>query len=878
MRNWWEVVRPHKNILEGKMSEALFAADLGEVADGTAPLEYLDSLTFFQRTYLTAGLRNLLENVFLRLSGDGGDPVIQMQTPFGGGKTHALLVLYHAIKNREKIDHLYDFSRLPRAENAKVVVFVGTRSDPIKGMTPWGEIAHQLGRYDLVKEHDERRRSPGKDLISKVLGDEPVLILMDELVEYSVKARDFADQIAVFSQELTESVRAKKNACLVCTLPSSAPYLSEIGERALNDLQMIYGRIESIYTPVEGMELYEIIRKRLFENIGDEKIRREVAQAYFEMYQNLGADMPPEVKDVSYRNKIEHAYPFHPGLIDLLYERWGSYPTFQRTRGVLRLMAEVVADLYRRKVPATLIQSSQVNLENQTIRREFIKHIGNEYDSVITMDISGKDANSVKIDREMESEYEKYGIARGIATSVFLYSFSGSGKGGITLPWLRVALLREGIPSTIIGDAVNKMENRLWYFHSDGQQYQFVNQPNLNRVILDKEGTIPPDRVLDEVREQIRKNSGKDLESYLWPKDPADIPDNKRLKLAIFSPDYTDYKRKNAEEFFEKAGSGFRVYKNTLFLIAMDSSGYATLSSSIRNLIALSEIEKDQNIINTLSKEDKNILKDKLVKTRDDLLSKILSAYRHLAIMESSGVVWRDLGIPTAGLYPSISAMVRQHLILEGRLLTQIGPKYIIDRIFRADDVEKEVKDIYETFLKTPGLAIPEDEAVLLNAIKEGVRKGLIGLKDDSKVFYNEECSPTMESLVLRPDVARKIKDDAKSKAKSKEETGIGRESEANMDRYGDDRDEDNRPKPHVPSDSKKTIKRLAIRAKIPWENISEFTGGVILPLVTKSEEIKLTIELKAEANDEFDENTINLKVRETLKQIGADIERFDTE
>jgi len=871
MRNWWEVVRPHKNILEGKMSEALFAADLGEVADGTAPLEYLDSLTFFQRTYLTAGLRNLLENVLLRLSGDDGDPVIQLQTPFGGGKTHALLVLYHAIKNREKIDHLYDFSRLPRADNAKVVVFVGTRLDPIKGMTPWGEIAHQLGNYDLVKEHDEKRRSPGRDLISKVLGDGPVLILMDELVEYSVKARDFADQIAVFSQELTESVRAKKNACLVCTLPSSAPY-GEIGERALNDLQMIYGRIESIYTPVEGMELYEIIRKRLFENIGDEKVRKGVSQAYFEMYRNLGADMPPEVKDVSYRDKIEHAYPFHPGLIDLLYERWGSYPTFQRTRGVLRLMAEVVADLYRRKVPATLIQSSQVNLENQTIRREFIKHIGNEYDSVITMDISGKDANSVKIDKEMGSEYEKYGIARGIATSVFLYSFSGSGKGGITLPWLRVALLREGIPSTIIGDAVNKLENRLWYFHSDGQQYRFVNQPNLNRVILDKEGTIPPDRVLDEVREQIRKNSGKDLESYLWPKDPADIPDNKRLKLAILSPDYTDYKRKNAEEFFEKAGSGFRVYKNTLFLITIDSSGYATLSSSIRNLIALSEIEKDQNILNTLSKEDKSILKDKLVKTRDDLLSKILSAYRHLAIMESSGVLWRDLGIPTAGLYPSISAMVRQHLILEGRLLSQIGPRYIIDRIFRAKEVEKEVKDIYETFLKTPGLAIPEDETVLLNAIKDGVRKGLIGLKDDSKVFYNEECSPTMESLVLRPEEARRIKEKEKSKGEGSKTDTSGAGGEGSGVSGG------NGPKQPVQPDSKKAIKRLAIRAKIPWEHMNEVTSGVILPLVKKSEEIKLTIELKAEANDEFDENTINLKVRETLKQIGADIETFDTE
>lgn len=253
-----------------------------------------------------------------------------------------------------------------------------------------------------------------------------MLILMDELVEYAVKAKDFADQISAFSHELTETVKSKDNVCLVCTLPSSVPY-GEAGERALNELQRIYGRrVEAVYTPVEGIEIYEVIRKRLFEDFGDEKTIKEVAQGYFDLYQKLGPDVPSEVREIEYRDRIEHAYPFHPELIDVLYERWGSFSTFQRTRGVLRLLAEVIADLYRRKIPSPLIHSSLVNLENQKIRMEFVKHIGSEYDSVIAADIAGKNATAPKIDKEMGSEYEKYGIASGIATSVFIYSFSGA--------------------------------------------------------------------------------------------------------------------------------------------------------------------------------------------------------------------------------------------------------------------------------------------------------------------------------------------------------------------------------------------------------------------------------------------------------------------
>jgi len=862
--SWWQVTTPHKDIREGRMSEAIFAADLGDVVYGKAPLEYKDAGIFFQKTYLTRGLKNLLENVLSRLSVGKGDPVIQLQTPFGGGKTHALLALYHAVKNREKVEYLDIIAKLPKPENAKVVVFAGTHADPIKGKTPWGEIAYQLGVYKKVKEHDEKRRSPGREILDEILGDGPVLILMDELVEYMVKAKDFADQISAFSQEITETVKSKDNCCLICTLPSSAPY-GEAGERALSELQRIYGRIEAVYTPVEGVEIYEIIRKRLFDDFGDEKVRKKVSQTYFDLYQKLGTDVPSEVKEIEYREKIEHAYPFHPELIDVLYERWGSYPTFQRTRGVLRLLAQVVADQYKRKVASPLIQSSLVNLGNQAIRREFIKHIGNEYDSVISADIAGKDAKAPKMDKEMGSEYEKYGIASGIATSVFLYSFSGAEKKGITLPRIRVALLREGIPHTIVGDAIGKLEERLWYFHSEKKQYSFKDQPNLNRVIVDKEETISDEKVQEELRAITHKNAGKALEVYLWPEGSADIPDNRNLKLAILEPEFlydSEKGKKLVGEFFEKAGTGFRVYKNTLFILAMDNTQYVTLSKSLKRFLALSDIQSDKSLLKTLTKESLDELKRKLKEVEKETPFRILTAYRHLALLETNGLSWKDLGIPTIGMSISISERVKQYLKDQERILSRLTPKYIIDKTFTEDENGKALHNIYELFLKTPGMPIPEDMNVLLTAVKEGVRGGLIGVREGSKAYYNQDISPTIDSVILRGEMAKKIKEAEKIGEEKKEEKTKWKEK-------GEKKEE---------KKEEGIIKRVILRAKIPWDKLSYMITGVIRPLKDKGGKIEITIEVKAETDENFDRTTLDTRVRETLKQIGAEIEDWKEE
>ncbi|MDW8368109.1 MAG: DUF499 domain-containing protein, partial [Abditibacteriales bacterium] len=420
MKPWTQVVTPHVDIRTGNLDEAVFAADLSDVVADRGPLEYRDAATFFRKTYPTRGLANLLAVVLGRLAGTGtGEAVIQIQTPFGGGKTHSLIALYHLIKHGRELDSavaaILTRAGVDAVPEAAVVSFVGTAADALQGRTPWGELAHQLRQYDLLKEHDQKRRTPGKDLLHRLLSAQPTLILMDEIAEYAVKARDFRDQVVAFYQELTETVKVLPRCVLVVTLPSSAPY-GEDGERALHELQQVFGRVESIRTPVEGEEIYEVIRRRLFEDVRDPQEARRTAEEFFEMYQRLGDDAPKEAREIGYRERIRKAYPFHPELVDVLFERWSTFPDFQRTRGVLRLLAQLVSELYKGQHSAPLILPAHLNLTHPSIRGEFLRHIGNEYQGVIASDIAaGGNAKAEQIDREMGSEYARFGVAGGLA-------------------------------------------------------------------------------------------------------------------------------------------------------------------------------------------------------------------------------------------------------------------------------------------------------------------------------------------------------------------------------------------------------------------------------------------------------------------------------
>jgi predicted AAA+ superfamily ATPase len=873
MKSWREVINPHPDIRAGKFDESVFAADLSDVIADRGPLEYRDAELFFRKTYPTQGLVSLLSAIALRLSGKGGgQAVIQIQTPFGGGKTHSLIALYHLFKNSqvasatELISKVRERAGLDAIPTARVVTFVGTAADPL-GKTPWGELAEQLGNYDLLAEHDHKRLAPGKDLLHKLLGGAPTLLLMDEVAEYVVKVRDFREQVIAFFQELTEAVKVLPQCALVATLPSSAPYGDE-GERVLRQLQQVFARIEAIRTLVEGEEIYEILRCRLFEGTPDPSEVRQVADSYWKMYQDLDKDVPPEVRDMTYRDKLRKAYPFHPEIIDLLFERWSTYPTFQRTRGVLRFLAEVVADLYQREHSAPLIQPAHLNLAKPAIRRELIKHIGNEYEGVIAADIAGSNAKAQTIDREMGSEYARFGVASGLATAIFFGSFSGSEKKGLNVQRLRLALLREGIPPALVGDALHRLKDELWYLHVEGGDYSFSSQPNLNRVIVEKEEAVGEELIIEKIRARLEERAGNELRVTLWPKASQDVPDTKELKLAILAPEHTKQNSATGamvEELLKKCGEKFRTYQNTLLVLAADEDKLLSLLQNVKRYLALRAIWYDEALMRQLSGENKKTLESKLKEVEGGLPFSLLSAYRHLAKPGENGMEWFDLGIPTVGERSSLSRRVYEYLKNQELLLERISPHILLKKSLREDEHEKPVSEIVEAFLRYPQLPMIRRVEVIEQAISQGVQQGVFGIRVGERVYFGETPLSSFlmdDAVLLRKELISQplFVDEPPLKEAPKDTTASG-------------------PKPGVaalpsaPQSLAASRHRLRLRVKVPWDKLSDFIRGVILPLRHDGAELEVEVCVQAcSESGSIKQETLKQKVKETIRQIDAKI------
>ena len=884
---WWEIATPHKDIREGFLDERVFAADLGDVLAGRAPAEYQDARLFFRRTYPTKGLKQLLENVFSRLSGGPGDAVIQLQTPFGGGKTHALLALYHSANNPELAAEFWGFSGSP-VSKINVAVFVGTKADPF-GPTPWGEIAKQLDSYEIVSEHDRKRVAPGKDRLNAILDKaSPCLILMDELLEYVVKVGRTEEaldtergQLLAFLQELSEAVGSRKDAVLVVTLPSSAlEQYDERAERTLSRLQHVLGRVEAIYTPVEGVEIYEIIRKRLFEDLGSPSKHQEIAQEFYELYERLGADVPTDVRELSYREKIARAYPFHPELIDVLYERWGSFPRFQRTRGVLRLLAEVVKDLYEKQKPIPLIQSAQVNLERPKIKQELLKHLGIDFEGIINYDIAQR---APRIDKAIGSEYARFRMAQGLARAIFLYSFSASPRNGINLPKLRVASLYPGLPPAMVTDTLKRLEDELWFLHQEAGLYLFKKEPNLNRIIVEREEAVSEEEILARLKSEIQKICGQELKPVPWPEHPGEVPDVKTLQLVVLSPAYAlgngaeERVLSFVKELFESAGQGFRTYRNALFVLLPEARRVTKLLGEIRRVLTLEHLVEDKSLAGMLRKEDIGELKKRLKEAKSSISDSILLAYSKLVHLKPGGELKVfDLPMHIAGKSVSLTARVREYLMENERILREMSPRYLLQKTFAPDEDEKSFGEIYEVFLKTPGLALPLSEGVVREAVKNGVRTGHLGVRIGEKVRIGtslHEMDLFPDTPVLKPEKARAERDrlvvqnggtpQGSQEEKPSEKTG-GEPVISGSRRGGE-------------APQRRLKRKVYIRANIPWDKMAQVISGVIAPLKTEAE-IKVALEITAHSASGINPTTLETKVKETLQQIGAEIDEWEEE
>lgn len=743
MRPFHTVAVPHDDILEGRMTMDVFAADLWQVFKNRGPYEYKNSDIFFRKTYLTKGLDNLFNVVERRLNGLGGDAIIELQTPFGGGKTHSLIGLYHKAAEW----------------NSNLFVFVGDKLDPRETII-WEELERQLtGEVKDLKGHTV----PSGEKIRKLLEDnQPLMLLIDELIEYLIPAQGivvgnttFDSQVLSFIKRLTEEVMSTEKAVLITTSPSKT-HFSESEQDLLNRLKERLGRVKKSYTPVEETEIADIVKRRLFTKIDEENAKEIVINTidYFKD-QNI---IPPDEEPSGYMERFMKSYPFLPDVIECFYHKWGSFPTFQRTRGVLRILSLIIYGLRNSNIE--YISLADIDLRSQDLRRELLDHIGNEYDSIIAADITNLNSGSKKVDNSLKGEYRGLEIATKSSTSIFLSSFSGGGKmsisRGSTLNEIKRSVAKPNLASSIVSEVVDSLKQALFYLDDQGDRVLFSNVPNINKVLTDRIDNIEDDQAIDLEKDYLipATNRGK-LKTYIWPKESSDITDDSELKLIIFNYKPLDL----IKSIIETKGNSPRVYRNTIFFLVPQEGKKLELKNSIKRKVALEQIDTDSTL--QITEKQKNWVKESIKQQEKDIKSDIRETYRTVLIPSKEGINTHDLGIGTYGQSINLSDEVYKDLVPD-YIIENLTPLYL-KKEYLKEKLHVSTKQILDTFFKTLGHPRILDNTVLEKSIKDGVNQGVFCLgeftdENEKPIYWKEEpiVSFEEEEIIINEKLCQK--------------------------------------------------------------------------------------------------------------------------
>jgi hypothetical protein len=736
MNPFHTVAVPHKDVLEGDLSLETFAADLWETHMGRSPEEYRDAETFFSKTYMTAGLKDLLEKVEKRLSGGGGDPYIQLRTPFGGGKTHTLIALYHRA----------------RQSKIKTAVLVGTALGNTD--TLWGEIEKQLaGKVSRLTGNI----APGTEKLRSVLEPHaPVLILIDELLEYVTKAAgiqvgesNLAAQTEAFMQELSQVASSVKNVCVVVTLPSSSlEHFDAAAEKFYNQLQKVSGRVEKVIPPVQDSEVVKVIRKRLFASVDEEKAKK-VVQNFIRYAEDEGL-IPAGKKASEYRDSFVESYPFLPEVVDIMYHRWGSFPTFQRTRGVLRILGLVVNSLKESSSP--YISLADFDLSNQKIRGELVKYIGNEYDSVVASDITSDSSGAKRVDRSMSGSLKGLKIGSRTATAIFMCSFSGGFERGMALADIKRLGTTLQNQASAVADAIEQLRSTLFFLQSQDGRLLFSNNPNLNRILLTFMENVTDEELVQAERDLLEEKCGNLLwmRVYLWPEKSKDIPDNEEIKLVVMRQ--TD--EGTMKEFIVSKGESPRVHRNTVIFLTPSTKEESSFRDYLRRAMAYKKISSDTTL--RLTVEQNKEIHEKLGRIKKTELVELRKYYRQLFVPVKEGVKAIDIGMPTVGEEKKLSQECYDELKERGEILERISPK-ILKQVYMGSRDYVLIQQILDAMTKTPGERRYAEQDVIIKSVREGVATGEFGVGkvEDGQprcLYFKQEASSLDPSDVIMAD------------------------------------------------------------------------------------------------------------------------------
>jgi predicted AAA+ superfamily ATPase len=762
-RPWREVVTPHPDVASGRYQQAEFAADLGQVHRGEGTSEYSDPKEFYRRTYLTEGLKHLLVNSLRRLAGRGGDPVVELQTNFGGGKTHSMLALYHLVSG-VPVNELADLepvlteAGVARAPEAKRAVLVGTALSPAKTRkkphgptvkTLWGELAWQLlGKrgYAMVAEADEAGVSPGSDALRELFDAAgPSLVLIDEWVAFVRQLYDVSglpagsfDSNLTFAQALTEAARAVDHTLVVATLPASDIEIGgEGGKEALARLANTFKRVESAWRPASQEESFEIVRRRLFQPLDPDghRARDAVARAFVEMARQQPAEFPSECREGDYERQLIAAYPIHPELFKRLYEDWSSLERFQRTRGVLRLMSAVIHSLWKRQDANLLIMPGTVPIEDPRVQFELTHYLEDSWTPIIERDVDGPHSLPLRLDGE-NPNLGRYSACRRVARTIYLGSAPTvrTAHRGLEEQRIKLGCTQPGESVATFGDALRRLTDQATHLYVDGRRYWYSTQPSVTRLAQDRADQYRPDEVEQEIRKRLmaeQRYRGEFARVHPCPDSSGDVPDEREARLVILDPEHAHRgkvedspARELAKDMLEHRGNSPRLYRNTLVFLAADAERLKDLEQAVRQYLAWDAIAREKEELN-LDAFQRSQVDTKRGQADDAVKQRIPEAYVWgLISIQSdlqSGIDWQEVRLQGQG---RLAERLSKKLVNDELLVTRFAGSRLrleLDRVplWRGEHVAvKQLLDDFAQYLYLPRLRGSE---LLIGAIEDGV-------------------------------------------------------------------------------------------------------------------------------------------------------------
>jgi len=802
LKPWREVVSPHRDVASGRYQQAEFAADLWQVYIGEGVPEYKDSVEFFRRTFLTVSLIRMLSGAIRRLSGQGGDPVVQLQTNFGGGKTHSMLALYHLFSKTpasdlDGVEGILKEIGVDTIPSVRRVVLVGNKISPGNPITKpdgtvirtlWGELAWQLGgkkAYKRLRADDEKATSPG-DILRKLFNEYgPCLVLIDEWVAYARQLHDQSDLPGgsfethfTFAQALTEATKAAHNTLLVVSLPASdtaigSPHVGaddievggERGRAALDRLRNVVGRVESSWRPASAEESFEIVRRRLFEPLVERSqfvARDNTAKSFFDLYRTQHQEFPLECRDADYEKRLKAAYPIHPEVFDRLYMDWSTLIKFQRTRGVLRLMAAVIHSLWEKGDRSSMILPASIPIDDSRVQFELTRYLSDNWVPVIEKDVDGPNSLPLRIDGEVPN-LGKFSACRRVARAVYLGSAPTSkdaANKGLEDRRVKLGCVMPGESPAVFGDALRRLSTAATYLYQDGVRYWYSTQPTVTKLAEDRAEQLKgdPDAVVSEIRKRVdeaKRQRGDFCGVHPMPLTSADIEDTPEARLVILGIEYPHMRETKssalaaATSILENRGKSPRLYRNSLVFLAPDKTKLQDLDEAVRRYLAW------DSIVSEAEELDLTPFQLRQARTQLETADKVVNVrlpetfqWLIIPVQETpqSEINWQ---ISRLSGQDALAVRAAKKLKNDALLLVQFAPTLLrleLDRIplwRRSEDDQANhvsIKQLAEDFARYIYLPRLRNASVLGDAIRDGL--GLLTWTQDSFAYaegYDEE-------------------------------------------------------------------------------------------------------------------------------------------